>query len=507
LLLNSLVTAPQPKDYFSWLIGGDGRSHRDDHIGSNPMDKAQNRRAKVRLPPWLWGSDLPAFAKETGLKLHQVDASTHRWEIETLETYEKRSASLCEVQQIAGQGMTPNWSVLANLPSTGLHHSIDSATLAKEQERIAASGMDITSLAGLVRLTTIAVEDHEVAGAVRGAYEAICAVQVDNNGPAFPDAAVHFVRFDQVLGRRAAMARVLLRVEEEPELLEAPPTPGDGELVFGSGWLLQADLTLTRDAFIGPLMLCMSPWVWAFSGSRIPGVIVFDLGKPMSGRANELAEIIQLFISSGNAATVPRPEVGPAETAAGLNWWVKHLNDLLSAITDPASFVGVNGEYGPRRQFEVLLSIEQLGRRIVSILASERDLPTRRLLGFAALDTLDGLGFVKFDQACRLSRAETALTNLEASIPQAAASMLLPTARRAVEGLRACQAGFLASSKVSAAGVSVPDKKGGERVLSKEDAVAQYLRIVRNGNHGFTGENDGQRRRDEILLTLCVNLQ
>jgi hypothetical protein len=46
----------------------------------------------------------------------------------------------------------------------------------------------------------------------------------------------------------------------------------------------------------------------------------------------------------------------------------------------------------------------------------------------------------------------------------------------------------------------VPDRNGGERVLSKEDAVAQYLRIVRNGNHGFTGENDGQRRRDEILL-------
>ena len=464
------------------------------------MEKAQHRRAKVRLPPWLWGSDLPAFAKEMGLKLHQVDASTHQWEIETLETYEKRPASLCEVQRVAGPGMTPNWSVLANLPSTGVHHSIDPATLAKEQQRIAASGMDITSLAGLVRLTTIAVEDHEVTGAVRGAYEAICSVQVDSNGPAFPDAAVHFVRFDPVLARRAAMARVLLRVEEEPELLENRPTQAAGELAFGSGWLLQADLTLTRDAFIGPLMLCMTPWVWGISGSRIPGVIVFDLGKPMSGRAPELAEIIQLFISSGNTDTIPSPLVGPAETSAGLSWWVKHLNDMLFAITDPVSFVDVDGEFSPRRQFEVLLSIEQLGRRIVSILASERDLPTRRLLGFAALDTLDGLGFVKFEQACRISRAEKALAILESSIPQAAAAMLLPTARRAVEGLRACQAGFLTSSKVTSAGVSVPDRNGGERVLSKEDAVAQYLRIVRNGNHGFTGENDGQRRRDEILL-------
>ena len=278
------------------------------------------------------------------------------------------------------------------------------------------------------------------------------------------------------------------------------PTQAAGELVFGSGWLLQADLTLTRDTFIGPLMLCMTPWVWAISGSRIPGVIVFDLGKPMSGRATELAEIIQLFISSGNTDTVPRPDVGPAETTAGLSWWAKHLNDMLSAITDPVSFVDVNGEFSPRRQFEVLLSIEQLGRRIVSILASERDLPTRRLLGFAALDTLDGLGFVKFEQACRISHAERSLANLESSIPHAAAAMLLPTARRAVEGLRRCQDGFLASTKVSAAGVSVPDKKCGERVLSKEDAVAQYLRIVRNGSHGFTGENDGQRRRDEILL-------
>jgi hypothetical protein len=30
--------------------------------------------------------------------------------------------------------------------------------------------------------------------------------------------------------------------------------------------------------------------------------------------------------------------------------------------------------------------------------------------------------------------------------------------------------------------------------------VAAYLRVLRNANHGFSGENDAGKRRDQILL-------
>lgn len=34
----------------------------------------------------------------------------------------------------------------------------------------------------------------------------------------------------------------------------------------------------------------------------------------------------------------------------------------------------------------------------------------------------------------------------------------------------------------------------------EKNAVSQYLRVLRNANHGFSGQNDAGRRRDDILL-------
>src|SRR5947207_2385284 len=47
---------------------------------------------------------------------------------------------------------------------------------------------------------------------------------------------------------------------------------------------------------------------------------------------------------------------------------------------------------------------------------------------------------------------------------------------------------------------SASSKRGGERVLAREEAAARYLRVLRNANHGFRGRADADRRRDETLL-------
>jgi hypothetical protein len=465
------------------------------------VEVEQSHRAKVRLPPWLFGNDIIGFAREAQLVLHPVDASAYRWKVETLENYEHRGAHLLDVASVVGAGGSTNWEILQNLPLSGLSHEVDASTLAKERERLVGSGAgSLVAIAAWVKLSTVAAPDAELVLAVQGSYESLRRLEIEGGPRAFPGLGVHLVRWGQALTSRATLARVLMRVEEEPELLNNRPEPAEDEMVFGSGLHHQSDLMLTRDAYLAPLWLCLSPWVWAIAGARIPGVVIYDLGTSIVGRTGSAAELLQLFSGAGTTTSTPRPAIGPRETTAAITWWVEHLNKLFAEVTDLGNYVDSNGEYHPRRQFEVLLSVEQIGRRIQSILASDRDLGARRLLGFGALDTLHGLGVVTLDHACDLARAEKALQRLEAQLPAPVAAMLLPTARRAVAGLRGCQEGFFLSSRVSSGGVRVPVRGRGERVVPLADAVARYLRVLRNANHGFSGQNDADRRRDEILL-------
>ncbi len=176
------------------------------------------------------------------------------------------------------------------------------------------------------------------------------------------------------------------------------------------------------------------------------------------------------------------------------------MNLFLSEVTDLANYVDRAGSYQPRRQFEVLLSVEQLGRRIQSILGNQRDRGTRLDTAFTALDMLDALSFIGFEQACTHARAKGTLNRLEQDLPGDVADVLLVNARRAVDGLRQCQDGFFSPARVGAGTVRVPDKRGGEQTLSIENATAQYLRVVRNAHHGFTGKADAGRPRDNALL-------
>ncbi len=77
--------------------------------------------------------------------------------------------------------------------------------------------------------------------------------------------------------------------------------------------------------------------------------------------------------------------------------------------------------------------------------------------------------------------------------------MLLPRARRAVIALAELQAGFVLPSRVSGAGVRVTDKHRREQTMSLEKAVAAWLRLVRNGQHGFGGR-EHVPGRDDVLL-------
>jgi hypothetical protein len=429
-----------------------------------------------------------------------VDASKLQWQVETDENYRRGTPQLYRLDRVADAGRA-NWGALATLTDAGLSHGVTPAMVQAEAGRLAKTRPgDIAAIGYVLRLALSTAPDAHLQDAAREAFEAIGGIPLEDTGPAFPDLSVFAVACDRAPSMRALLARTLLRIEDEPGLLTSRPGARPGELQFASQWHLQSDLALTRDAYFGPLLLCLSPAVWALSASRVGGLAIYSLGRAMTGRLSEASELLQLFLHSGAPTGGAIPQLTAAQLEAALTWWTERMNLFLSEVTDLANYVDRAGSYQPRRQFEVLLSVEQLGRRIQSILGNQRDRGTRLDTAFTALDMLDALSFIRFEQACTHARAKGTLNRLEQDLPGDVADVLLVNARRAVDGLRQCQDGFFSPARVGAGTVRVPDKRGREQTLSIENATAQYLRVVRNAHHGFTGKADAGRPRDNALL-------
>jgi hypothetical protein len=389
---------------------------------------------------------------------------------------------------------------LRSVADPGIRPTLSLEQLLAERERILGSRRgDFAAFAAAVHLIVSSVGHPHMADAAREGYDSLAALVDQDGSPLFPELTATFVDISPVPGRRLALARLLMHIDEDPALLEHRPAQPPGRTLFGSGWYLTSDLALTRDAYFAPLFLAASPWVWSIACPRLPGVIVYDLGKLVVGRRGEPAELLQVFFPPGNLRSGEAPPISGVHTAAATAWWVRQTDTLLSELTDFSNYCGADGRFVPRRQFEVFMSVEQIGRRLQGILAHDRDLATRRALAFDAFDTLRGLGVIDLLEGCKLSRAEATLASLEKTLPELASQLLLIPARRAVHALRSLQSGFL-PSMVKASVILLPDRHGRDREWPLGDAIALYLQLLRNANHGFTPEQDANERRDQILL-------
>ncbi|WP_369223450.1 hypothetical protein AB5J52_21120 [Streptomyces sp. R39] len=143
---------------------------------------------------------------------------------------------------------------------------------------------------------------------------------------------------------------MMVRVEEEAALLNNRPQQTDDQLVFGSATGILTDLPLTRDAYLAPLYLCHSPFIWAIIGQRQQGVMVYSLGRPLRGKETYAAELIQQFMPPGPVKFADCPPFTAAQLATTAAWWIKQLNQLLSVLTDPSTYTNQAGEYSPRHQ-------------------------------------------------------------------------------------------------------------------------------------------------------------
>ena len=276
---------------------------------TNP-ERETNRRVAVRLPPWLARNDILQFTGEAELRATAVDASTYRWEVETRESYEHQSPGLMQLEPLASPGQPTHWEVLSGIVDPGVTHSITLEQLTAERDRILSTRRgNFTAIAAALKLMVSSVGHSDLPQAARDSYDALAALKHPDGSTIFPEVRADFIRVSPGLAKRLALARVLMRIEEEPDLLVNKPDPAPGTTAFGSAWHHSSDLYLTRDAYLAPLYLAASPWVWCVPCPRVPGVILYNLGACIVGRMGEAAEPLQLFFPVGTLASGPSPAI------------------------------------------------------------------------------------------------------------------------------------------------------------------------------------------------------
>lgn len=467
--------------------------------------------AEVSLPGWLWGAAPRQFFAEAGLVVRTAGAAGEPWRVQTEEGYVRRAASLVWSEDLAGPGC-PSERIdrLADLsagagdydpvePNEVIERGIGVVHRRAEAERTPVAGFAVN------QLVTGAVAGRQLPTVVREVWQDLRQVRLleDGDERAFPHAGVHVVRRAPSFVHRVHLPLVLGRLDHDPVLAQADLRQVQQDLAAGrpvfesSRQLL--DGLLIFDAYLGPLLGALSPFIWAVPAWRGLGAVIYSLGTTFAGTLGSAAEPLQLLRQVGPDTDESAPTLAPDAAAAALRWWTRALNDLFGVLTDPAAFTDSDRGYRPAAHLQALLTVEQLFRRVSSIQTSWRDTHARRALLFTVLDTLERLTGRDVEALCSLRRAQKVIGTLREAVPTDAATLLLPAADKAVAALREVQDGFfLRDPATSAIGIRHPD--GDLEQLPPERASAVYVKMLRNATHGHGTNRDGARARTEALL-------
>jgi hypothetical protein len=436
----------------------------------------------------LWGGDITGLGNAAGWTLKKRDVSKGLWNIGI------RPTRLLDVQKMGHAGNMKSPGTFARFRSLPPHDAlvnVDHGHIQTEMDRIRDEYTGLGPALYHTSLATNCSPEDQLAEVVRNAMD-------EQLLPVLPNASVWLLKVDSALSNRFALTRVLLQVEDDPKLLSGRPQQFAG---FNSARGLFSDTLLGLAAYLSPLLLSLSPYIWGFLSPRVGGVIIYCLGAPVPGRFGHSAEPLQLFSAGDGTGSLKRPQIQSSSFDAALRWWTVQLNAMFHEITDPRNYVSPQGYFLVRRQFAALLSLEQAFRNVQSISTLQREGHARRVVYLDTIDTLEGMNLqLKFHDMCKLSRARSTLEQLEQTLPSSVAEVLLPRARRAVGALADLQSGFFLPSRSTSAGIRLPDKNQGERIVSPEDAAASWLRVLRNAGHAFGTRNEASRARDEALL-------
>lgn len=465
---------------------------------------------EVPLPDWTWGAEPQQFFAEAGL-VDRGRGVSGAWRLQTEESYRRTRPLLVWSEDLAGPGCArdridrlADFSAEAGDLDRVTPDAVIEAGLAQVHRR-AETERTPTAILAANQLVAGAVPGPQLPNVVREVWQDLRSVPLveDQAELAFPHAGIHVVRRAPTFVHRVHLPLILHRLRHDPALAEADLRQvrqqlAAGHPVFDSSRQL-LDGLLVFDAYVGPLLGALSPFIWGVPTWRGLGTVICSLGTTLAGTLGSAAEPLQLLRQVGADAHESAPPLAPDAGPAALGWWTRALNHMFGVLSDPAVFIDQDRAYRPSDHLQALLTVEQLFRRVSCIQTSWRDTHARRVLLFSVLDTLKRLTGRDVETLCSLRRAEKVLDRLREAIPAEAATLLLPSAEKAIAALRDVQDGFFLRGTATGA-VEIRHPDGEVELLTPEQAAAIYVKMVRNATHGFGTDRDRARARTEALL-------
>jgi hypothetical protein len=449
-----------------------------------------------------------SFLADAGLHGRRIPGQSADWEIQTDESYRRVQPSLITVDHLAGpNALQDRLSDLDRMVSGELP-VVFSVGEQEVQARIARAvrSQSVVGVFTEMIIRTNTAPSDDLRQTVQAAYSYIrsMGMESDPNEKAFANSGVHLIRRAPELVHRAKLPSLGLRITHDKRLAQGDTSHlvsanSAGETVFASSEGLNLGVYLL-DAYLGPLLGAMTPFVWAFSAARTLGVLIYSLGCPIVGASGEASELLQLLTqqSADRSTTIPVISAGSASDA--VQWWIGKLNSMFGVLSDPAVYSDSSGRYDPAKHLRALMTVEQLFRRVYSIQTAHRDSNARRVLLFTVLDTLHRLTNRDLITHCRPSFAMKTLQNLCSEMPASAAELLLPAAHRGVAALSEIQDGFFIGRQSGGDRVELFHKNGTVEELKADDAVACYVELLRNATHGHGTNRSGRIGRTDALL-------
>jgi len=401
---------------------------------------------------------------------------------------------LVEVTHLADAYQASSLDRYKQLSTLGSQDSLASPDLVelaqREIDRLLALGTRESAWSAF-RLLILAAADPDLGLQAHAIYSSI-AYQLR-------DSSLWMLKVSPKVQSRESIARVLFAASETPEVLDRPP-PFEG-IPAARG------LGATQDgmgSYLAPAFTVAAPWLLGFGFPRLLGHLILMFGHPEGGRAGGVSgDLIELLAPKLLAEPVrdvlSQPDCDPEEIRRWIKWWLHRLDLLLSVVSDPSSFVSADGVYDYTRHFAFQLSLDRLFACVSGILIeSRRDEFTRRLLMFQALDLLHGMGFGDYVNLLNPEAARSVLGHLEQTLPYEVAKLALPKCRAAVEALGGVTEGFYLTERIADGKLRLARRDGGTEWVGLARATAEYLNLVRAGQHSF--EEKVRNPRDVSLL-------
>lgn len=446
---------------------------------------------------------------ELGLDARQ-GSNPNEWLVRDAVSRPPRTGRLVETKTLGARWLSSDNFDLLRLPPYDLATSeLTAADFEAERLRIAArtNATSLTEPLYGIQVDLKEAKDADLVDVARECHQKLLDVRsADAPGPLFPAASAHVVQVQDSLYQRTNLPAILLRFEQDPTFVEDFATGrrslADGRMRFSSGSAL-AGPGFFNGTFLGPLLTCRSPEVWAVHTQRAMGTIIFSFGDAIAGVDAIPAEPLQLLPRQGQASP-PKRHVPASEQAwaDAIDWWAMRLNQMFGYLSDPTWFKDANGKYLPYQHLNWMMNAEELFNRVSSAMMSWRDQYAARILTFSALDLVSE-GFLGGDMSalCDPDKARKALDTVRKAMPPKVQDVLLPRAEAAVAALTAIADGFFIAKDVGTATVDVVKSDGSVEQLTMNKAITMVVRAHRNATHGFGGKTVQKDKNVDALAS------